>query len=72
MTNTEKNVADLKKLFKTDNIFNESTAEFMTDSELNDIIDIIHIEKTDNIFNVIGNRLKISLESGKVYIRDIK
>ena len=62
-------LTDLKRLFKTDRIYNESSLTKITDDELNEIIDLITVEKTDDIF-VVSKRLELDLSSGRVFLRD--
>jgi len=61
--------ADLRKLFGTKNIYDESNAEDLTDEELNEIISIIKKKKVDG-FYIISNRLELELNTGKVFLRD--
>lgn len=62
-------IKDLRRLFKTDRIHDNTSKHVLTDEEMLSIISIINTEKRDGCYEINDNIL-VQLKEGGVHIKD--
>ena len=71
MTKLDNQCNDLRRLYKTTQIYTASELESLTDDEFNKIIDILKIKRNDDEYWV-SERVSLVLMNGKAFISDVR